>query len=614
MIIALAGHVDHGKTSLVHALSGVNTDQLEEEKRRGLTIDLGFAYIDDGNIGFVDVPGHHKFIHNMVAGIASDQVAMLVIAADDGPMPQSKEHLDILQLLGVTGGLVVMSKCDRVSPARQDECRTEIKSLLTGSFLAQAPVFATSIENPESYKIVLAHIRDLATKFEQPSEGMFRLAIDRRFTVKGSGVVVTGTVHDGTVRVDEQLHLFPSNKQARVRGLRAQDQQVQTASQGERCAINLTGISLEEISRGDWLSATPASPYCEVTLELQVLQDFPRPIKQWTPVHVYHATSHVRGHIALLDQHRLNPGDRTLVDVVLDEAIAVQSGDQIVVRDHGLDTTLGGGRVVYASTTQTPRRRNHQRLAQVHAFAKGDPKDALTELLANQHTPNITDFRAFWQLDDQQTTALLNQCSALMLNNHIIAKSHLGNLAKAGLDEMTGHAKANPDSMGLKENDFTSLPNVFASQVLGALVKTGKLAVNAGVYTPTDHQASLPSELARRYDQLKDVLNSLQPPSSGDLAKTWNVPLKDLEAQMRDLSKRGLLVYICDHRYFLPSQIQAIADRVKAMATKTPFTVREFRDATGIGRNVAIDLLEYFDGKGFTRRQDNHRMLLRDTL
>ncbi|MGK0258536.1 MAG: selenocysteine-specific elongation factor, partial [Candidatus Azotimanducaceae bacterium] len=217
MIIALAGHVDHGKTSLVHALSGVNTDRLEEEKRRGLTIDLGFAYIDEGRIGFVDVPGHHKFIHNMVAGVASDQTAMLVIAADDGPMPQSKEHLDILGLLGVNQGMVVMTKTDRVTEERCEACEQEIRALVENTFLATSPIFQTSIENAESYEPLKAHINQLAAENDPASDGLFRLAIDRRFTVKGSGVVVTGTIHNGTVKVDDSLFHFPSGSSVRVR-------------------------------------------------------------------------------------------------------------------------------------------------------------------------------------------------------------------------------------------------------------------------------------------------------------------------------------------------------------------------------------------------------------
>lgn len=614
MIVALAGHVDHGKTSLVRALTGVNTDRLAEEQRRGLTIDLGFAYLDDGSIGFVDVPGHHKFIHNMVAGIASDQSAMLVIAADDGPMPQSREHLDILGLMGLKQGVIVMTKCDRASPARQDECEAEIRTLVAHSFLADAPVFRTSIEDTDSTSRLLSHLKTQGASHHTEDEGAFRLAIDRAFVVKGSGVVVTGTVHEGKLQNDDSLHLFPSGTTVRVRGLRTQNRETDIAVRGDRCAINLSGVELKDITRGDWLSSVAVNGYPEVTLELTVLKNFPRAVKQWTPVHVYHATSHAQGHIALLDEKRLTAGERAMVDLVLDTPLAVQSSDQIILRDQGLDTTLGGGRVVYASTRPTPRRRNHQRLQQVQAFASGDADAALGKLLTENHTPNLTEFKGFWRLNDAEMKSLLADHNALPLNDHIISRAYLGTLANACLKEAVDNARTNPDRLGLKENEFQSIPRIFAPQVLAALVKTEKLTHNNGVYAPRAHEASLPPELAKRYELLKPQLDTSQPPSSGDLAKAWSMPLKDLEQEMRELSRRGLLIFIAEHRYYLPQQVQRIAEQVKTMASKAPFTVREFRDATGIGRNVAIDLLEYFDSKGFTRRQDNHRVILRDKL
>jgi selenocysteine-specific elongation factor len=230
MIVTLAGHVDHGKTSLVRALTGVDTDRLEQEKQRGLTIDLGFAYIDEGNIGFVDVPGHSKFIHNMVAGVASQQHALLVIAADDGPMPQSKEHLEILSLVGINSGVIALTKCDRVSQQRIEECQAEIEALVNGSFLADATVVTTSIEDPASIDTLLNHLRSTAEHFEnEQSAEPFRLAIDRTFVVRGAGLVVTGTVHSGSVGLDDSLFHFPSQAQVRVRSIRAQDQAVDQA-------------------------------------------------------------------------------------------------------------------------------------------------------------------------------------------------------------------------------------------------------------------------------------------------------------------------------------------------------------------------------------------------
>ena len=311
MIVTLAGHVDHGKTSLVRALSGVNTDRLAEEQQRGLTIDLGFAYIDGGDIGFVDVPGHQKFIHNMVAGVASNQYAMLVIAADDGPMPQSREHLEILRLIGITAGCVVITKSDRVSAQRLAACAEEVERLVEDTFLRDRAVFVTSTEDQSSFDKLLAHLRLQVKQHQQQQQYRpFRLAIDRTFSVKGAGVVITGTAHSGVIQVDGRLHHFPSGQTVRVRSIRTQDQENQQAQSGERCALNITGIELQDLRRGDWLCAAAPTSYRSLTVDLQVSADFPRDVKHWTPVHIYHATQHTQARIALAPGQRLQSRPR----------------------------------------------------------------------------------------------------------------------------------------------------------------------------------------------------------------------------------------------------------------------------------------------------------------
>lgn len=614
MIVTLAGHVDHGKTSLVRMLTGVDTDRLDEEKRRGLTIDLGFAYMDDGRIGFVDVPGHHKFIHNMVAGIAADQTALLVIAADDGPMPQSREHLDILRLLGLKRGMIALTKCDRVDAERTAQCEAEIRNLVADSFLAEAPMFKTSIEDTASTQPLLEHLRTLADSDASQTPRPFRLAVDRRFNVKGSGLVVTGTVHAGEVSEEDRLFHFPSGSEVRVRGLRAQDQVVQTARQSDRCAINISGLDLDQVERGDWFSKSVPRPAMEFTLDLAVLENFPRPLRHWTPVHIYHATSHARGHIALLDEFRLQPGETARVDVVLDAPLAVYHGDSVVIRDHGLDTTLGGGKVIYASREPTQRRRSPHRRSLLDAFAHSTPEACLQTVLASQTSVSLTDFAELWQISEEDAKAMATAQQGLVINDIIIARAELGRLAKSALDTLTEHTRANPDSTGLKANAFPDLPEGLAQQVLGALVQTGKLQVEQGEYSLAGHAASLPEALQASYEKLRKALDDTQPPSTGDLSKAWRTPQKDIEADLKELGKRGLVTFVAEHRYFMPDRLQELATLARNMAANGPFTVREFRDKSGMGRNVAIEVLEYFDRRGFTRRQDNHRVVLKDTL
>jgi len=614
MIVSLAGHVDHGKTSLVRALTGIDTDRLEQEKRRGLTIDLGFAYIDDGNIGFVDVPGHHKFIHNMVAGVASHQHALLVIAADDGPMPQSKEHLDIMRLAGIESGVIALTKRDRVDGARLARCKQEIKQLVQGSFMEHAPVLATSIDDAVSIEQLLAHLRGTAAAFtEHGAHEPFRLAIDRTFLVRGAGLIVTGMAHAGAVKVDDVLHHFPSDKPVRVRSIRAQDQIVESARSGERCALNITGLELDEVKRGDWVNAEAAPHYREISVLASVLDDFPRTVKHWTPVHIYHATSHSAGRIALLDDAPTAPGGSAMVDLICDEPLAVRHGDQLVLRDQSLDVTLGGAKVVYAQTRQSLRRRSEERGRMLTNYSTEKPSDCLTALLADGMV-DVEPFRQIWHLTQDQLTNLLADRSIVLVGEIAIDEEYWTKLQAAALAQINEHQEIDPSSPGLKENEITRVPTSIRQPLLNDLVQHNKLSNDAGLYRLPEHEAKLPTGLQEAWQRFESALDQKQAPSTGDLAKLWRVPQQQLENELKELTKRGLVTHVANHRFYLPSQLQDIADDVKNMAAKKPFSVREFRDLTGIGRNVAIEVLEYFDRRGFTRRQDNERIVLKNSL
>ena len=605
MIITLAGHVDHGKTSLVKALTGVETDRLVEEKKRGLTIDLGFAYIDKGDIGFVDVPGHHKFIHNMVAGVASHQHALMVIAADDGPMPQSREHLEILRLIGVNEGTIALTKCDRVDEARIADCLGEIKNLVGASFLENAKVFQTSTENPLSTENLLSHLRSRANPNRaKQNQKPFRLAIDRSFTVKGAGLVVTGTVHAGTVAIDQQLIHYPSGKKIRIRGIRAQDKAVQQSTSGDRCALNITGI--EAVERGDWIIQQPSQGYKNLAIKLEANKDFPRAIKNWTPIHIYHATSHSTGRLATL--HKLE-STTLIADILCDEALPCHQGDRIVLRDQSLDLTLGGGEVIYADNDNQSRRNDAKRLSKLKAHTANSPEQCLDQLLANGPT-NLAEFADFWHLGDEKFQIITDAKSLRRSGEIALTETHWLQL-KASVVDFASNAKS---EQGLKENEFVEVPSLFRQMLLNEMINEKALEYTGGVYKLQGAKIDLPAPLLNLWERLERVLDAKQPPSTGDLSKTMRKPQQDLERSMNELVKRGLLVNIASHRYYLPQQLVDIAEDIKSLAAGNPatkaFTVREFRDHTGIGRNVAIDVLEYFDGKGFTRRQENQRIVL----
>ncbi len=384
MIIATSGHIDHGKTVLVKALTGVDTDRLPEEKARGISIDLGYAYhkLDQDNVlGFIDVPGHEKFVRNMLAGVTGIDYALLVVAADDGPMPQTEEHLAILDLLGLSAGAVAITKIDRAEPDRVEEVIELTEMLLDGTSLEGAPVFPVSGISGDGVIELRTHLETVAAAFDSSQhDGNFRLAIDRRFTVPGAGLVVTGSVFSGKVAVGDQLVLSPSGHQARVRGIHAQNRDSETGQVGQRCALNITGPDLdkEQVHRGNWvLGETVHAPTKRFDARIRLLKSEPRALKHWTPVHLHIGAADIIARIALLDGKTVAPGTSATVQLVLDEPVGALHGDRLILRDQSARRTMAGGSVI-DPFAPTRGRSKPARLAAVGAMEDSDPAQALT--------------------------------------------------------------------------------------------------------------------------------------------------------------------------------------------------------------------------------------------
>ena len=353
MIIATAGHIDHGKTALVQALTGVDTDRLPEEKKRGMSIDLGFAYYTSPGgqvLGFVDVPGHERFIRNMLAGVTGIDCAMLIVAADDGPMPQTAEHLAILDLLNVSDGVIALTKIDRVEEARVEEVKREIEVLVGGSCLEGGeirPVSAIEGIGIEHLREHLEMMTDLLG--ERKLGGQFRMAIDRCFSIQGTVLVVTGAVFSGKVCLGDHLTLSPEGMDVRVRGIHAQNKESENGIAGQRCAVNISGPELKgfEFHRGGWLVASGIhAPVSRFDGRLKVLKSESRPLHHWTPVHVHLGTAEVPGRVALLGQRSIPPGGDGLVQIVLDRHIGVLKQDGFILRDQSAQRTIAGGEVI----------------------------------------------------------------------------------------------------------------------------------------------------------------------------------------------------------------------------------------------------------------------------
>ena len=612
MIVALAGHVDHGKTSLVRALTGVDTDRLAEEKRRALTIDLGFAYADIGGrrIGFVDVPGHHRFIQNMVAGIAGRQYALLVVAADDGVMPQSREHLQILRLLGVAAGVVVLNKADRATAERVAEVARDVRTLAAGTFLEDAPILPLSCRTGTGVDALRDHLAAASEAPGATQPSAFRLAIDRAFALRGSGLVVTGTVAGGRVAADARLALGWSGRTVRVRGLRVQDAPAAAAEAGDRAALNLAGASAADTGRGDWLmDPEMLLPVRQFALRLEVLANFPRPIRHGAPVHLYHATSHSQGRVLLQGGTAIAPSTSALVDVACDRPLQVRVGDRVVLRDRDLARTLGGGRVYDVAPWQ--RRRQPQRLARLGAVQLDAPGATLAALGRMQPVPAAS-FRRHWNLPDQHVAALAERRGLRLLGGHALHSALAAETAAGICAALAAHHREQPHSPGLTAAELsgTAAANAASRLMLATLAAGGELRLENGRYALANHRAAVPPEVLRTFEGVRLSLDSTQPPSLGDIGKRLGRPYQRLERAMRALPAFGLAVRVSPNRYYLPARLEELAKAAQRLAAEGPFTVRQFRDATGVGRNVVIEVLEHFDDTGFTRRQGDTRIVV----
>ena len=616
MIVTLAGHVDHGKTSIVRALTGIDTDRLDEEKRRGLTIDLGFAYADFGGVrvGFVDVPGHHRFIHNMVAGVGRRQHALLVVAADDGVMPQTREHLQILALIGLTGGVVALNKIDRVAPARVAEVRSQIHALAADTFLGDAPVIEVACQDGRGITALRHHLAGAAKRHAVERAALqFRLAVDRAFSVRGAGVVVTGTVASGTARPGDALAIAASGRPTRLRGLRVQDAAAELAVEGDRAAMNLAGIDLAEVARGDWIVAPEAAgTTASAAVDLQVLQDFPRAVRHWAPVHAYVATSHTQARVALLEGSPVPPGGRALVDVVFDERIHLKAGDRLILRDQDLGRTLGGG-VVIDPRTPAGRRRTGVRQARLAALREADAAAALKQL-ARLDVVELTTFQADWNLTEAGAADAARHADVAQRGDRLMDGERLANLRQAVLDAIARHHATQPESQGMTPHALARALEASAAVdwAIEDLVESEAIRSRSGHFALAGHVTEVPPNLAQLFERVRPLLDTTQPPSLGDLAKSLGRPLPHLEKDLRALAGLGFLTRVSANRYYLKERLLELAAVARRLHGDGPFSVRQFRDASGVGRNVVIEVLEHLDRHGVTRREGDLRQVVGD--
>jgi selenocysteine-specific elongation factor len=633
MIVGTAGHIDHGKTALVKALTGVDADRLPEEKARGITIDLGYAYtrLPDGSVlGFVDVPGHERLVHNMLAGATGIDFALLVVAADDGPMPQTREHLQILDLLGLARGAVALTKIDAVSPGRLEAATSETRTLLAGSALREAPIFPVSSVTGQGVAALRAHLDASARALQaRDARGHFRLAVDRCFTLKGAGTIVTGTVFSGTVRVGDELFVSPPGIAVRVRSIHAQDRPAQQGVAGERCALNLAGPGFEKalVERGHWIVEAPVhAPVQQLDVRLRLLGSEPHALKHWTPAHFHLGAVDVMARISPLEGDALQPGDRGFAQVILDRPIGALAADRFVVRDQSATRVMGGGQVLDPFPPRRGRRTS-QRLQLLRAWETGDAGAALGAALdAGRLGVDLRRFAQAWNLRGSDLQAL---CESLDLRRVEDGAGAWGFSAQAWLqlrEALLGalsaeHGRA-PDMIGvgrerLRRLAAPALAPAACSAALDELLREGRVAQSGVWLHRPDHQARLTPGEEKLWAQVLPLLEAtpFHPPRVRDLAQGLSVEEEAMRQLLKRLSRLGEVYPVAHDHYFTQRAVRELAHLVCALEeTSGAVTAARFRDRIGTGRKLAIQILEFFDRVGFTRRVGDTHLLRQPAL
>ncbi|MDD3352947.1 selenocysteine-specific translation elongation factor [Zoogloea sp.] len=636
MLIGTAGHIDHGKTTLVRALTGVDTDRLPEEKRRGITIELGYAYLPvsspttggDEVIGFVDVPGHEKFIPTMLAGASGVDFALLVVAADDGPMPQTREHLQILQLLGLTRGAVALTKVDRVDGERLSEVTAQVHALLATTGLAGAPVFPVCALNGTGVADLRQYLQAVACqqiRHTAPHES-FRLAVDRVFTLPGVGTIVAGSIHTGQVRVGDTVHLAPGGQGARVRNLHVQNRKAGQGHAGQRCALNLAGLGVDEAKRGDWLTSEPALPSTQrLDMDLTLSGDASRPLVHGAAIQLHHGTRHLLGRVALLDarleKSGLAPGQRGLAQIVVDSPMHACRGDLVVLRDGHGQHTLGGGHIL-DPFGPSRHRRSPERLAQLSAQAIPDATERLPKVLAlAPFGLELSRLAAAENLASNNLLALLPDSRSHAQADWIISSACLEDLAVRVEKRLTEHHENNGDERGLERDRLRrmiapALPPAAFAEWLEEWLAKGRLERSGSAWHLPGHRVELEGRDRLRADRLLPWLLDapFDPPWVRDIAAR----LGEQEAQTRELLKRlaaqGEVCQVVRDLFYAPAAIRNLGQIASGLMTEEGcIRAAAFRDRSGLGRKRAIQILEYFDRIGFTRKvgrghEENHRI------
>jgi selenocysteine-specific elongation factor len=630
IILGTAGHIDHGKTSLIKALTGTDTDRLKEEKERGITIELGFAALDlpsGQHLGIVDVPGHEKFVKNMVAGATGIDIVVMVIAADEGVMPQTREHMEICTLLGVKYGMVAVTKIDMVDEEWLELALEDIRDFVRGTFLEDAAVAAVSSATQEGIPEFIKALDELAAEIpERPPSDLFRLPIDRVFTIKGFGTVITGTLISGRVQVGDTIMIYPSGIKSKVRGIQVHNKSAEEAQTGMRTAINFQGLEKEAISRGEVLSKPNNlhSSYM-VDVSLHYLASNKKPIKNRTRVRFHTGTSEVLGNLILLDREELAPGEDTVAQLRLDTPVALVKDDRFVIRSYSPVFTIGGGKVL------NPIPLKHKRFKPDAVEGLQALGDQSPEAIISFHVEasgyqgvSFAHLKIMTNLPEKQLEnvlqGLLSQKTLIQVdkeNRIYIHRRRFENLENDTRRQLADYHKANPLKPGMPKEELKSkFPPLLTSKLfnltLNQMIKEKEIAQEENFIRLASHAVSLGVKQADVKDKiLKSYLNAgLEPPYFKELAKSLDMDAKRAKDVLMHMVAEGAIVKVKEELYFHAAVVKDLKKRlVKFLETQGEITTPQFKEMTGVSRKYVIPLAEHFDSTNVTLRVGDVRKL-----
>lgn len=627
IIIGTAGHIDHGKTTLIKKLTGIETDRWEEEKKRGITIDLGFAFFDlpDGRrAGIVDVPGHERFIKNMLAGISGIDLVLLVIAADEGVMPQTQEHLDILNLLNVKKGIVVLNKADLVDEEWLEIVKEDIGQVLEGTFLENAPMLPVSAITGSGIDQLVEKIQEMTEVLETKNvTSPPRLPVDRVFTMTGFGTVVTGTLIEGSISEGDELEIYPKGKMTKARRIQVHGEEVATAEAGQRVAINLAGIKREELNRGDVLGKPNSMKTTHMLdVKINLLKSGHREIGNWTRLRLYQGTKEILCRLVLLDRDILKPGEECFAQLRLEEQTACKYGDQFVLRFYSPLETIGGGTILDPNAVKHKRFKEDV-LDELLAKNEGDQSQIVEKALVklSETLPDVNTISKTVGMDEHKVEEILDDMIEEGSVRRIGAKAYVhynfveDREAKA-IEIINEFHKKNPMKLGMNKEEvrskaFKNIKGKAFDELLNTILGLGNITLQGHFVKLSNFEIKYSKkDLEKRNKMIKIYKEAaFKPPNLKEVVENVGISKKEYDI-VDNLVSEEILVKLNENVYLYAEDFKTAKERlINHLNEKGEITLSEFRDLLGTSRKIAVALLDYFDEQGITKRIEDKRVL-----